>query len=187
MHTMTLYHVGFQEIRQPDVHYGRTNADFGQGFYLSEHDGFAKRWARSRPGKDTYLNVYELSTDGLAIKRLIKDREWFDYIFANRAGKADALAGYDAIIEPIANDTIYNTWGLLTSGLVDTELALKALMIGPVYEQVVLKTERAAAALRFVSAQVIPPEVIAQCRESVKQEEDEFLEQFGALVEAISD
>lgn len=32
---MLLYHTGYQEIREPDIHHGRKNADFGQGFYLT--------------------------------------------------------------------------------------------------------------------------------------------------------
>lgn len=32
---MKLFHTGFDEIREPDVHHGRVNADFGQGFYLT--------------------------------------------------------------------------------------------------------------------------------------------------------
>ena len=32
---MTLYHTSDREIRNPDIHYGRKNADFGWAFYLS--------------------------------------------------------------------------------------------------------------------------------------------------------
>ena len=32
---MILYHTGFETIKEPDVHLGRRNADFGQGFYLT--------------------------------------------------------------------------------------------------------------------------------------------------------
>lgn len=45
-----LYHVGFDEIRQPDLRRGRKNADFGQGFYLSDNEDFSRRWARERKG-----------------------------------------------------------------------------------------------------------------------------------------
>ena len=38
---MLLYHTGYQEIASPDVHYGRKNADFGQGFYLTANEAFA--------------------------------------------------------------------------------------------------------------------------------------------------
>ena len=35
MQTMLLYHAGYREIREPDVRFGRKNADFGQVFYLT--------------------------------------------------------------------------------------------------------------------------------------------------------
>lgn len=103
---MTLFHTGFSEIRTPDLTIGRSNADFGQGFYLSDDEQFSRRWARTRRGTETYLNRYELDTTGLLIKRLSRDETWFDYIFSNRAGKADAFSAYDVIVGPIANDTL---------------------------------------------------------------------------------
>ena len=41
-----LFHTGYAEIREPDIHYGRKNADFGQGFYLSDSDEFAGNMKR---------------------------------------------------------------------------------------------------------------------------------------------
>ncbi|MCR4895372.1 MAG: DUF3990 domain-containing protein, partial [Lachnospiraceae bacterium] len=32
---MILYHTSDREIVHPDIHYGRKNADFGWGFYLT--------------------------------------------------------------------------------------------------------------------------------------------------------
>ena len=32
---MLLFHTSHQAVQHPDVHLGRANADFGQGFYLS--------------------------------------------------------------------------------------------------------------------------------------------------------
>ena len=54
---MLLYHLGYQVIEKPDVHYGRKNADFGQGFYLTAQDEFAGKWAKEREQKPV-LNTY---------------------------------------------------------------------------------------------------------------------------------
>ena len=43
---MYLYHVGFEIIKDVDLKYGRKNADFGQGFYLSSDLDFSKKWTR---------------------------------------------------------------------------------------------------------------------------------------------
>lgn len=34
--SLKLFHVGFNVIEAPDIYYGKKNADFGQGFYLSD-------------------------------------------------------------------------------------------------------------------------------------------------------
>ena len=41
-----VYHVGFDIIKEIDLKHGRSNADFGQGFYLSPDLDFSKKWAR---------------------------------------------------------------------------------------------------------------------------------------------
>ena len=43
---MILYHTSNQIIKDPDIHHGRKNADFGWGFYLTPDREFTYRWAR---------------------------------------------------------------------------------------------------------------------------------------------
>lgn len=38
------------------------------------------------------------------------------------------------IVGPIANDTIFDTFGIITSGFLSAEQAIKLLLIGPQYE-----------------------------------------------------
>ena len=54
---MKLYHTSSVEIREPDIHRGRKNADFGQGFYLTPDLEFAQKLA----GADAVINEYELN------------------------------------------------------------------------------------------------------------------------------
>lgn len=187
MAIITLYHIGFQEIRQPDIHMGRSNADFGQGFYLSPDEAFSRRWARSRRGQDTWLNKYSLETDGLAVKTLKRDEAWFDYIFHNRSGYKDSLTSCDVIIGPIANDTIYDTWGITTSGFLKPADALHILSMGPEYTQAVLKTEKAADRLRFVSASILPESEINSCRQTVRQEEEAYQKAVAEYIQGITE
>ena len=182
MSKILLYHTGYQEIREPDIRHGRKNADFGQGFYLSDDEEFAKRWAKERSGLSVWLNSYELDPAGLKIKRFTRNEEWFGYIFANRSGSEDRLAEYDVIIGPIANDTIYDTLGITTSGFLTHEQATRTLLIGPVYEQTVIKTDKARSALRFLSAEILTSDEIAGYRDAVKQEEKQFQEEFAKLI-----
>ena len=66
---MKLYHTSDRAIREPDVHYGRVNADFGQGFYLTPDREFTYRWA----GAASVVNEYELDESGLLIHRFTID------------------------------------------------------------------------------------------------------------------
>lgn len=43
---MKLYHASDRIIEHPDVHYGRKNADFSQGFYLTPDREFTGRSRR---------------------------------------------------------------------------------------------------------------------------------------------
>ena len=155
---MKLYHTGSGEIRNPDIRRGRRNADFGQGFYLTPDLDFARRWA----GADAVLNEYEMEEDGLLIHRFDRGESWFDYIFRNRRA-VDGLSA-DVVIGPIANDTIFDTFGIISSGFLKPADAMKLLMIGPEYTQVAVKTEKAAKRLRWLGAERIDKQDAAMRR-----------------------
>lgn len=174
MSRIQLFHTGYLEIRQPDILHGRRNADFGQGFYLSPSDEFAGRWAKERRDSEIIVNTYELETEGLRIKHFERDLEWFRYIFSNRRA-VDILPDYDVIIGPIANDTIYDTLGIFTSGYLSDDLALKLLRIGPCYEQIVLKTEKAASQLFWKSSRVLEHGEVGRFASRLQKEEDDYL------------
>lgn len=146
---MILYHTSDREIRHPDIFRGRKNADFGQGFYLTPDKAFAYRWAAA----DAVVNEYELDESGLVIRRLQRDGEWFKAIYNNRRLQ-DTLPA-DVVIGPIANDTIFETMGIISSGYLAPEDALRLLLIGPEYTQAAIKTEKAAAQLIWRGAERI--------------------------------
>ncbi len=166
---MILYHTGDLEIRNPDIHHGRKNADFGWGFYLTPDLEFASRWAK----ENAVLNVYDLDVEGLSIHRFSRDVDWFRYIFHNRRVQ-DSISA-DVIIGPIANDTIFDTLGIISSGYLKPEEAMRLLMIGPEYTQVAIKTEKAAAKLRWIRAERIG----RLSEDTLRAEQDAFQEAFG--------
>lgn len=180
---MRLYHTGYEEIREPDIHHGRKNADFGQGFYMTANEEFACRWARERAGKKTIMNTYELDLSGLVLHRFERDTDWFNYIYNNRAGRPDPLAEADVIVGPIANDTIFDTFGIITSGFLSADQAIKLLLIGPQYEQIVIKTASAAANLKWLSSRELSSAEIAQYREIVEKEQKEYQTLFAETLE----
>ena len=173
---MRLYHTSNVEIREPDIRRGRKNADFGQGFYLTPDLDFAQRWA----GPDMVVNEYELDEDGLQIHRFCRDEAWFDYIFHNRR-VVDGLAA-DVVIGPIANDTIFDTFGIISSGFLETADAMKLLMIGPEYTQVAIKSEKAVSQLRWLRAEKIE-RLDAGLQ---KTEQDEYAAVFAKVMQEIT-
>ena len=86
---------------------------------------------------------------------------------------------------PIATDTLFETYGIITSGLLPKEQSLALLMIGPEYEQVVIKSVRAAERLRWISAEELGSEECARCSEALAREEAEYQRAFAARLERL--
>ncbi len=175
---MKLYHTGNIEIPAPDIRHGRVNADFGQGFYLTPDEDFTWRWAR----KDAVVNTYELDLAGLVVHRFERDAAWFDYIFKNRRAR-DTLDA-DVVIGPIANDTIFDTFGIISSGWLKPEDALSLLMIGPEYTQVAVKTDKAAAQLKWTGARIVTG--VREQREALAEEMARYDARFAEQVRRIT-
>ena len=176
---MKVFHAGYDEIPSPDIHRGRKNADFGQGFYLSDNYEFASRWVREKAGTDIIINTYELNTEGLNIKHFDRDNEWFRYVFSNRRSMPDIFSDVDIIFGPIANDTIYDTMGIMTSGYLKDEEGVELLCVGPLYSQIVLKSQKAADNLKFLFSEKLSKEAIENNKKIVKLEEDSYLQLFA--------
>lgn len=182
---LILYHTGFYEIKKPQIDYGRKNADFGQGFYLSPDSEFARKWSGERKDQSTYLNIYTLDTSELKIKALERGEEWYDYIMRNRRGQADIFSDYDVITGPVANDTIYNTWGFATSGFLSSAQSLELLKIGPEYTQTVIKTPLAADKLCWKESVIFTGEDLSRFRETVKKEEEIYIKELTELFNSL--
>ena len=182
-----VYHAGYVEIPVPDIKRGRVNADFGQGFYLSDNYDFASLWVREKNRADIIVNFYELDESGLNILRFDRDEKWFRYVFFNRRSMPDSYADFDIIIGPIANDTIYDTMGIMTSGYLSDDEALKLLCVGPQYTQIVLKTQKAADNLHFLSALALSKETIEANKKIAAANEAEYLKLFAQTMESLED
>ena len=174
---MILYHTSDREIRNPDIHYGRKNADFGWGFYLTPDREFTYRWAR----ENAVVNVYELDENELNMHTFTRDIHWFEYIFNNRRLRDSLVA--DVVIGPIANDTIFDTLGIMSSGFLKPEAAVRLLMIGPEYTQVVIKTEKALKQLRFIRSEKIE----RMDGEALQMEQEAYQNAFAQEFEKIMD
>lgn len=131
---MTVYHGSTTTVKAPLVGVGRSNLDFGQGFYVTDLQQQAIAWA-NRPinqGKPKVLNVYHLDVEG-AIQAGFRykhfkayDAEWLEFVVSSRRGEP-VWQELDMIEGGIANDRVFNTIELYSQGLITQELALQRL------------------------------------------------------------
>jgi len=70
MAEMILYHGSLDLIKKPVFGYGKTNNDYGPGFYCTQNLEMAKEWAAQDPEKDGWANEYSIETDGLKLLNL---------------------------------------------------------------------------------------------------------------------
>ncbi|MBO6024020.1 MAG: DUF3990 domain-containing protein [Bacteroidales bacterium] len=163
---MKVYHGSIVTVKEPLVHVGRSNLDFGQGFYVTNLEEQVISWA-ARPfnaGKPQILNIYEFDKEqavssGFKFLQFEKyDGDWLDFVVANRRGKM-LWKGYDMVEGGIANDDVFNTLELYFSELIPKEEALKRLQYEKPNNQIcILNQALIDRYLHFVEAVVIQKE-----------------------------
>ena len=73
--------------------------------------------------------------------------------------------------------------GIITSGYLSDEEALQLLCVGPLYKQIVIKTQRAADKLKFLSSEILSRDVIRENRDKAACEEEAYLQKFGEVMQ----
>ncbi len=157
---MIVYHGSTDIITNPLVNVGRNNLDFGKGFYVTVLEKQAMAWA-TRPanmGKEKYLNVYELDVNKIEQKgyKLLRFKEygqdWLDFVVANRKG-SQRWKEFDLIEGGIANDRVFNTVELYSTGLITAKEALQRLRYYKPNNQIcIINQEITDKYLRFVKS-----------------------------------
>ena len=86
----TLYHGSRVTVEQPEIRIQKFHKDFYWGFYCTEYETQAARWA-TRFGSGI-VNVYQFEEQpGLSVKRFPEmSDEWLDFIVACRFNVFDA-------------------------------------------------------------------------------------------------
>ena len=131
---MILYHGSNTVVEKPRLIEQNRFLDFGYGFYTTTNktqaESFAKKVVARRGGIPT-INVYEINDNVgdklLKVKRFsAPDEEWLDFVSAHRNGTYNGEQ-YDLIIGAVANDDVYRTLQVYSTGLLTKEQALEAL------------------------------------------------------------
>lgn len=154
---MILYHGSNVVVKEPKLIEQNRFLDFGYGFYTTTNKEQAENFARKvviRRGGTPIVNIYEID-DNISGKLLkIKhfntpDEEWLDFVSAHRNGTYKGEK-YDLVIGAVANDDVYRTLQVYSSGLLTKEQALEALKIKKLFDQYVFTTKDAISYLKFI-------------------------------------
>ena len=166
---VTLYHGSEKVVETPTFGLGKENNDFGLGFYCTESEDLAKEWAVSslRNGfankytLDTeYLNVLNLNSPDYTILNwiavLIKHRLFSiktpvaqrakRYLIDNFGINVNA---YDLITGYRADDSYFDYAESFINNAISVEQLAKAMRLGKLGEQIVIKSQFAFDRLRF--------------------------------------
>ena len=168
--TSTIYHGSQLIIKKPVFGEGNPKNDYGLGFYCTHEIDLAKEWACTEENSG-YANQYELNLTGLCIMHLSgKDYHilnWLAVLLANRAfrisndvaaeGKTVLLdrflpdiGAFDVIIGYRANDSYFSFANAFLNNTLSLAQLNKAMYLGKLGEQTVLKTKKAFEQIRFI-------------------------------------
>ena len=161
------YHGSYAIIENPDLERSREDIDFGKGFYLTEDFAMAAKWACRKT--KSIVNEYTLDLTDLKVYAFSLDKEWLDFVVANRnLEETDPKFNrYDILIGAIADDKMYSLIELYEDGLISPDVAIKVLNCMDYGNQIVLKTEKARDAI-----------ILTSYKELVKQERDVYRERY---------
>lgn len=157
---MILYHGSNLAVDSPRILTPNRYLDFGNGFYTTSNYAQAcsfadKVTARKREGIST-VSIYEFDESCLDSLKVLSfhsaDESWLDFVSANRNGTA-SFPKYDLIYGPVANDDIFRTFILYSSGILTKEQTLDALKIKKLFNQYVFATDTALNCLKFIHAE----------------------------------
>lgn len=143
-----LYHGSTELIRIPDIRIAKFNKDFYFGFYCTQIEGQAKRWATRYLGKGV-VNEYEYTANP-SLNVLIFEtmtEEWLDFIVACRLGESH---NYDIVEGPMANDTIFNYVQNFVDGQISREAFWALAKFKKPTHQISFHTPQALATLKFI-------------------------------------
>ena len=170
---MLLYHGSEKIIEKPLYNGGRIHNDYGQGFYCTEFADLAREWSVS-DDHDGFLNCYEFEPDGLSFLNLndYSILTWLSVLLQNRTFLIDtplAASAKDYIISEFgidyssfdiikgyrADDSYFSFAQDFLNNVLSFEQLKKAMYLGDLGEQVVLKSSIAYEHIRLSFSEAV--------------------------------
>jgi len=177
--TVEIYHGSKTIIKKPIFGEGNPKNDYGLGFYCTHEIELAKEWACTDENSG-YANHYELDISGLTVMRLSGERynilNWIAILLQNRnprisndvaaEGRRYLLDGFlpdtkntDVIIGYRANDSYFAFANAFLNNTLSLAQLEKAMYLGKLGDQTMLKSKNAFEAIRFIRSEVADREI----------------------------
>lgn len=142
-----IYHGSNLEVANPKILVNGFYKDFGYGFYCTNYEKQAKRWALTKKG-DSIVNRYSYTEDEkLKILKFNEmTEEWLDFVASCRKGIEH---DYDIVEGPMADDQIWNFVEGFIAGRVSRAAFWELVKFNYPTHQIVFCTEKALKTLVF--------------------------------------
>ena len=175
MNIITLFHGSNEKVTQPKFGLGKSNNDYGRGFYCTLDKELAKEWA-SNEFCDGYVNSYQLDLSKLRVLDLTKEDhsivEWICLLLTNREVKFSSridsslldylnknfsidISQYDVVIGYRADDSYFS----FVRGFVNNQISLdqlKSIMkLGELGTQYVLISPLAFSLIKYIDSEIV--------------------------------
>ena len=171
MTPLILYHGSVSIITKSMIGFGKTTNDYGLGFYLTEDRELASEWASSKKSA-CYVNKYQIDTSDLEILDLNSDNydtlHWLNILIQNRGvhGTTTVMRGgieyinkhfsidisqYDVIKGYRSDDSFFSFTRAFLSNQISLEQLSRAMKLGGLGQQFVLKSPKAFDNLQFIN------------------------------------
>lgn len=173
---MVLWHGSQKIIEAPQFGLGKVHNDYGQGFYCTESLDLAREWACSGDA-DGFVNRYELDMTDLKVLDLLSPHysvlHWIALLVEHRSFRKDTAIAVgackylhdhflpdtdacDVIRGWRADDSYFSYARAFVYNTITVEQLGRAMKLGNLGEQIVLKSERAFKAIRFAGFERAP-------------------------------
>lgn len=173
---MELWHGSEKIVEVPQFGLGKVHNDYGLGFYCTESLDLAKEWACSGDA-DGFANRYELDMAGLKVLDLLSTHysvlHWISLLVEHRSFRKDtAIAvgaceylhdhflpdtdAFDVIRGWRADDSYFSYAKAFVNNTITVEQLGRAMKLGGLGEQIVLKSERAFKTIHFAGFERAP-------------------------------
>lgn len=147
---MNIYHGSNATIEVPKVQVTGFNKNFGFGFYCTQLEKQAIRWAANK-SPEHIVNVYQYEENPMlnVLKFETMTEKWLSFITDCRKGTAHS---YDIVEGPMADDTIWNYIEDYLAGDISKEAFWVLAKFKYPTHQIVFCTDKALQCLTFTKS-----------------------------------